>query len=900
VTWLGRLLRRRRLEEELDAELRDHVERQVADHVAAGMTEAEARRRANLDLGGFEQTKEHCRDARGTRYLDDLAQDVRYGCRVLRKSPVFTFVAVASLALGIGANTAIFTLVDSLILRSLPVRDPRRLVLLEGGSWTNPIWEQIRGRQHELFERVGAFSDTRFDLARGGQAEFAEGFFASGGFFEVVGVPAILGRTLSPEDDARNGGPGGPVAVISYGFWQRRFGGAADAVGRTLPLNGVPFTIVGVTPPSFFGPTVGRSFDVAVPIGMVDRVQQTGVGSVLDGRSFWWLEILGRLKPEQTVEGATQALRGVQPQIREATLPTDWRPQDVEQYLRQSPFTLVPAASGFSEIRGQYQRPLLVIMGVVVLVLLVACANLASLLLARANTRRRELSARLALGASRRRLARQLLTESFLLALPGAALGLAFGHWGSRLLVEQIAVQGGPGTGSPVSLDLSLHWRVLLFTLAVTLLTVLLFGVAPAVRAGGASAYDAIKQQSRSVAGEAGGVLSGPLVVTQIALSVVLVFAAVLFLRTFSHLAHRDLGLESEGILLVNLDAQRSPASPAQRGALFLRAGEAVAALPGVAEAAISFVNPLSGMGWNQMFEVRGVPPPADRERSAWVNAVTPGWFRTYGTPVLAGRDFEAHDRDGAPPVALVNEAFARRFLGGENPVGRVLLREGSPTRRPPPLEVVGLVKDTVYRSPRDSMEPIVYLALTQRTEDEMWPFATLGVRSVARSPALLTKDITAAVSDVDGSLSVTFKLLSEQVGAGLMRERIVAWLSGFFGGLALLLAGIGLYGVTSYAVSRRRAEIGVRMALGAQASRVVRMVLGRALHLVALGIVIGSAASLWMARFVGSLLFGLETTDPMTLIGAAGALLAVGLLAAGLPARRASRIDPAQVLREG
>jgi predicted permease len=331
-----------------------------------------------------------------------------------------------------------------------------------------------------------------------------------------------------------------------------------------------------------------------------------------------------------------------------------------------------------------------------------------------------------------------------------------------------------------------------------------------------------------------------------------------------------------------------------------LRAGEAVAALPGVAKAAISFVNPLSGMGWNQRFEVRGVRPPADRERSTWVNAVSPGWFRTYGTPVLAGRDFEAHDRDGAPPVALVNEAFARRFLGGENPVGRVLLREGSPTRRPPPVEIVGLVKDTVYRSPRDPMDPIVYLALTQRTGDEMWPFATLGVRSVAGSPALLTKGITAAVSDVDGSLSLTFKLLSEQVGAALMRERIVAWLSGFFGGLALLLAGIGLYGVTSYAVSRRRAEIGVRMALGAQASRVVRMVLGRALHLVALGIVIGSAASLWMARFVGSLLFGLETNDPVTLIGAAGALLAVGLLAAGLPARRASRIDPAQVLREG
>jgi predicted permease len=711
----------------------------------------------------------------------------------------------------------------------------------------------------------------------------------------VVGVPAILGRTFTLEDDRRGGGPHGPVAILSYAFWQRRFGGSADAVGCTLVLNGVPFTVVGVTPPSFFGPTVGRSFDVAVPIGMVDRVQQTG-RNWLDGRSMWWLEILGRLRPGQTIDGATRVLRSIQPQIREATVP-DWSPRDRELYLRESPLTLVAAATGFSGIRGQYERPLLTVMGVVVLVLLIACANVAGLLLARASARRQELGARLALGASRRRVARQLLTESLLLAVPGGVLGLALARWGSLLLVHGIAGGGGPGAGAPVSLDLSLHWRVLLFTLVVTLVTALLFGVAPAFRAGRLSPRDAVHPRDRGVAGEGRRALGGPLVVAQVALSLVLVFAAGLFLRTFSRLAGRDLGLESDGILLVQLDAQRSPVPPERRGGLFTRAQTAVAALPGVASAAVSRMNPVSGQGWNAGLEVEGHPPPSGRERMAWMNAVTPGWFGTYGTPVLAGRDFDEGDREKAPPVAIVNEAFARRFLGGRNPVGRVLLREEPGGRRSPPLEVVGLVKDTVYRSARDPMEPIVYLPLNQLTDTG--PFATLAVKAAAASPALLTRSVAAALGGVDPRLSLTFRLFSDQVGASLMREQMVAALSGFFAGLALLLAAIGLYGVTAYGVSRRRAEIGVRMALGAEAAGVVRLVLGRTLRLVLVGMLIGGAVSLWAARFVGSLLFGLEPRDLPTLAAAAAVLAGVSFLAAFLPARLAARIDPAEVLRE-
>jgi putative ABC transport system permease protein len=897
VTWLGRLLRGRRMERELDRELSDHIERQTAGYVAAGLGAAEARRRALLEFGGIEQTKEECRDARGTRLASDLAQDLRYGLRVLRKSPGFTFVAIASLALGIGANTAIFTLVDSLLLRALPVRDPGQLVRLEGGSWTNPIWEEIRERRHELFENAAAFWGTRLDLASGGEARFAEAILASGEFFDVLGVPALLGRTFTRDDDRHGGGASGPVAVISYAYWQRQYGGQADAVGRSLTLNGVPFTIVGVTPMGFFGPTVGRGFDVAVPIGMVDRVQPNGTRSWLEGRSSWWLDIVARLKSGQTLEAATQLLRAVQPQIREATLPSNWRPQDLEKYLREQPFALAPATTGFSDIRGEYRRPLLTVMGVVGLVLLIACANLASLLLARANGRRQELAARLALGASRQRLARQLLAECLLLALPGALLGLAVAQWGSRLLVRQIATQSGL-----VTLDVSLHWRVLLFTLAVTLATALLFGVAPALRASRFSPHDAIRPQGRGVAGEGPAAVGGPLVVAQVALSLVLVFAAGLFLRTFSHLASQDLGLDDSQVLVVRLNAQRCSVGAGQLSALFGGASEQAAAVPGVAHATVSLIEPLSGQGWNERFVVPGGPVLSDRDQLSWVNAVTPGFFATYGTRLVAGRDFDARDRAGAPLVGVVNEAFVRRFIGGEhpNPIGRVVEREGPPGQPAIPFEIVGLVHDAVYGSPRDPIEPTVYVAIAQLGQDESWPVASLAVRGSTGSPSLLIRPIAEAMGRVDPKLSLTFRLFSDQVGASMRRERIVAMLSGFFGFLALFLAGLGLYGVTSYAVIRRRTEIGVRMALGADAAGVVRLVLGKVGLLLGLGIALGALISLWLSRFVEGLVFGMPPRDPATLVGAAAVLVAVGLLAAGLPARRASRIDPATVLREG
>ncbi|HJY34165.1 MAG TPA: ABC transporter permease, partial [Vicinamibacterales bacterium] len=474
MTWWRRLFSRDRLDSELDRELSDHIERQVAEFVRGGMTEGEARRRARLSFGGDVQIAEACRDARGTRWVEDIVQDIRYSIRILLRSPAFALVAILSLALGIGANTAIFSIVNSLLLRSLPVRAPEQLVILEGGSWTNPIWEQIRDHHAGLFGGAAAWGEDRFDLASGGVSNSVDGLWTSGNFFDVLGTPSILGRTFGPDDDRRGGGPAGPVAVISYKFWQRHYGGAAAAIGRPLTINRVTFTVIGVTGPEFVGPIVGRSFDVAVPLG--DEPLVRGKESFLDERSAWWLDILVRMKPGQTIEQATLALRGTQPQIRQATLP-NWDAQGLKEYLG-TPFVLQPAAGGSSQFRNQYREPLLIILAIVGLVLLIACANIANIMLARANARRHELGLRIALGASRWRIARQLLTESMLLSVLGAALGLVFAAWGSALLVAQLTT-----FRENVFLDISLDWRVMAFTAGVAITTALLFGMVPAFRA---------------------------------------------------------------------------------------------------------------------------------------------------------------------------------------------------------------------------------------------------------------------------------------------------------------------------------------------------------------------------------------------------------------------------------
>ena len=662
-------------------------------------------------------------------------------------------------------------------------------------------------------------------------------------------------------------------------------------IGRSLSLNRVSFTIIGVTTAAFTGPVTGRVFDVAVPLGAESLVR--GKESFLDERSTWWLDIMARLKPQQTIEDATVALRGVQRQIRQATLP-DWEPSELKNYLGD-PFELVPGAGGAPQFREQYRQPLLILMVTVGLVLLIACANIANLMLARANARRHELSLRRAMGASASRLARQLLTESLLLAFAGATAGLAFATWGSRLLVAELST-----FRQTVFVDVSLDWRALAFTMAVTVGTALLFGLTPALRASRVDPGEALKEQGRTVAGERHRMLGQPLVVAQVALSLVLLVGAGLFIRTFVTLTHQNLGFDPDGLLILGVDVQRTGVLPDERPALYARIEDGVRGVPGVTNAAISMIRPLSGMGWNNMVEVPGGRAVAGRDRSVWLNGVSPNWFATYRVTLIAGRGFAESDRSGAPPVAIVNRAFATKFLGAANPIGRVVRRVGMGERgKPQPdLQIVGLVETTPYKELRESGPAIVYMPLAQA--DATWPSQTLTVRASLSNPALLTRSVAAAVASIDRNVSLTFLPLTEQMDSMVVRERVLAILSGFFGALALLLAGIGLYGVTSYSVSRRRTEIGVRMALGADAAAVVRLVMTRLAVLLSAGIALGAVASLWASKFVGALLYGLEPNDPTTLVTAALVLTTVAALAAWLPARRAAAIDPARVLREG
>jgi predicted permease len=703
----------------------------------------------------------------------------------------------------------------------------------------------------------------------------------------------MLGRMLTEADDRRGGGPDGPVAVISYGFWQRHFGGAADTIGKPLILERVSFTIVGVSPPEFFGTSVGQSFDVAIPIGTEPLIR--GKESSLDRRTNWWLDVMVRLKPNQSVEAATAALRGVQPQIRAATLPAEYPDEAKQSYLKE-PIALVSASTGSSFLRTRYQRPLLTIMVVVALVLLIACANIANLLLARASARRHEMSVRLALGASRLRLTRQLLVESLVLSGAGALAGLAFAFWGSRLLVAQLST-----STSHVFLDLAIDWRMLGFAATVAMVTAVLFGTAPALRATSVAPNEALKERGRGGAGETRFGLGNALVVVQVALSLVLLVAAGLFVRTFSSLAGLDLGFNRAPVLVASVNARGLQLDPPLRPALFERLRLAAASAPGVASAAVSAVTPVSGSTW--MFgvdSIDGVPVPTDRPAAAsvYVNLVSPDWFATYGTRLIAGRDIAVTDTANSANVIVVNEAFARKFLKGQNPIGHRAWQRGSPTRPAVDREIVGYVADAVYRSLRDPVPATMYLPIPQQPEPPS--SMAISVRSAGEPPSRLIRSVAEALTRTNGDVAITFRPLAEQVEASLIQERLVAMMSAFFGGLALLLAGLGLYGVTSYAVNRRRTEIGIRMALGAAPAGVVGLVLRRVAVLVGLGVVVGGAVSLWAAKFVANLLYGLPPRDLLTLVAAALVLMSIGALAGWLPARRASRLDPARVLREG
>ena len=899
--------RRRRSDDDFREEVNAHLDLDTDRLIAEGMSPELAKAAARRAFGNVARVQERFYESRRILWLDHARQDFIYALRSFVHNPGFALVVVVTLALGIGANTAIFSLVNSLLLRPLPVRNPEQLVVVVDPSrgldlpasvpnllsfmWNYPMWVQIRQRP-QLFDGAFGYFYSRFNLSSGGETEFVDGLYASGRFFETLGVAAIRGRTLTDSDDQRGGGASGPAAVISHSFWQRRFGGASDVMGRTLHVDRVPFTIVGVLMPGFTGPVAGRAPDVVIPIGTVSLVRGP---EFLDRAGINWITITARLKPGQTLDAATAALRGVQSQIREASLPP--RSQNPDAYLK-NPLALLPAGRGnpLAPQRVRAERPLLTMQMAVVLVLMIACANIANLMLARGVARQHEMSVRLALGASRWRLMRQLSVESLLLASVGAVCGFMLAQWGTRLLVQFFST--GPYA---LALDLAPDGRVLAFTAGITIAASVLFGVVPARRATRVQPIESLTEQRLSVVGTRLRLATG-LVVTQVALSLVLVVSGGLLIRTYSNLATLDLGFEPTGVLVVDLAALKANVPPANRIVVFEEVRRAVAAVPGVASAAIADLIPVGGSAMAGDVEVSGVSATRGRGET-FINRVSSGWLSLYRTPVVSGRDFTDADRAGAERVAIVNRTFARKFLDGANPLGRVVRQlQGPPNHAPMEWHIIGVTSDAVYASLRAPVPPTMYLAFNQIDEDLLAvaapAFASLSVRAAAVPPTTLTHSVAAAIANVNPNLDLTFRPLSDVVSGSITLERTLAILSGFFGALSLLLAVVGIYGITSYSVNRRRAEIGIRMALGAAPRLVVRQVLSRLLMLVGIGVAIGIATTLWASQFMAALLYGLGPRDPLTLMGAAIVLAVTGAMAGWVPAWRASRVDPMIALR--
>ena len=890
MSWFSRLrnqFRENAVSKEISKEMQFHLSEKVDDLIGAGMPPAAARREARRRFGSLAYQTERTRERDLIGWFDTATADIRYALRSLRSAPAFAAVAILSLGLGIGANTAIFSLINAVMLKSLPVSHPEELVAIhrgEGSVLTNPLWEAIRDRQ-DTFSGVLAFGSTDFNLTAGGEARRIDANWVSGDYFATLGVRPIAGRLIAKADDYR-GCPG--TVVLSDAFWQSRYSGDPAVVGKSITLDGRAFEIIGVADPRFFGVSVGEHPQAFVPICSEAIIR--GANSQLDHRSSWYLQLIGRPKPGLTREQINARFATIAPGILEATIPSNW-PADALKEYRRMVFSVLPAATGFSDVRVAYGKALYVLMAIVSVVLLIACANVANLLLARATARQREMAVRLALGAGRGRLARQLITESLLLAALGAALGLIFAWWGSHVLVRLLS-----RSDRVLSLDLGIDERVLLFTIGVTTVTGLLFGLVPAWRAGRVDPQAAMKAQGRGVAeGHRRFSMGKALVVAQVALSLVLIVGAGLLLGSWRKLATLDPGFRRDQILLIDADIRGAATPPELRLALHEQMLTALRALPGVRSASASQITPIATSTWNDLIRTDGFTPKSDEDAVVWANAVSDRYFATMGIPMLGGRDFDNRDTQTSAHVAIVNEAMAKKFFSTPAAVGRRFQKEvgGNWTA---PIEVVGVVGTTKYQSLRDSAQPIMYFPRAQ--ESAVAQYVSFELRT-SGLPIGIVPNATKAIAALSPRITLDFTTLDRRMAESLTLMRTIATLSGFFGALAVLLATIGLYGIMTYNVARRRNEIGVRIALGAERGRVVRMVLGEVSRVVIAGTLIGVGLSLGVTRLVASFLYGVTPTDFVTLGASVALLAAVGVAAAALPAWRASRLDPVAALRE-
>jgi putative ABC transport system permease protein len=871
-TWI----RRSAFEDEMRDEMCFHLDARAADLVRGGLSPADAARRARLEFGSIEKQKDEARASAGVRILDEAIGDVRYALRAFARNKGFAAAAIATLALGIGANTAIFTLVDALILRTLPVSRPEQLLQLrlasaqdtEGdASFSYPMIQALDG-ERDLFAGVAGFSVFSLSTGRGDTLRRVHAAAVTGAFYDTLGLRPAAGRLLTREDDV----VGAPlVAVASFSYWQHELAGNPAAVGSTIRVDGIPVDIVGVSPRGFTGANVGAVADLTVPVAAVARLSPNSAPLLGPGNS--WLRVLARPRAGVAQPQLMARVAAAWPRIAGAAIDPRWsaiRKDSIEKAIVR----FSPGATGWTYLRELYVTPLRILMAAVSLVLLIACANVASLLLARASSRRREIAVRLAIGASRARVVRQLLVESLMLALVGAACAIALASAGSRLLVDMIGDAAGH-----VVFDLAPDWRVIAFTTVIASLTALLFGAAPALHATASGVGLALKEDAR--AGTARLRLLPSLVAVQVALSLVLLIGAGLFVRTLRNLQTLDSGFRPEGVLFVEFERapERLPA-----GTL-----DAVRAIPGVVSASLVTQTPLSGSTWSEPIVPAGQALP-ERDTAVVIGAA-PGFFTTIGTALLSGRDFsDADSRDGAA-VAIVNQRYADTYLAHASPIGRYLAAAINGVKRD--LEVVGVVRAANTGSLRDRPPPTVYVPYAQVPGSTSTNVIVRAAAS-AELPAALRRTL----QPLAPLTPLEVRVLSEQVRDAVARERLMAALATAFGILALGLAAVGIYGLLTYAVARRTREIGIRLALGAPRGGVIALMLRGAQVPLAIGIAVGVPVAWVGSRAIESMLFGLKATDTAAIGAALVILLAVAHLAAWLPARRAARVDPLIALR--
>jgi predicted permease len=834
--------------------------------------------------------------------MTTFLQDLRFGFHMLVKNPAFTAMAVLSLALGIGANAAIFTLLDAILLKQLPVKQPQELFFVQYGEPGQKPSSNVSLAAFEQLKKQESISDacffnytTRLNVSSAGSSEVVEGQMVSGSFFKTLGINPIAGRVILDSDDEASSQN---VAVLSDRYWESRFGRNASVVGQQLVVNNVPFTVVGVTPPEFFGTIVGNAPDVFLPSITGERIIPGRSRSRSGSLAF----VLARLKPGVN---AQQAAAQITLLLQRVTLENGaGLSAEEQQEIQQTNVRFLPASQGFNALRQRYSKPLQLLMAGVGLVLLITCANVANLMLTRATGRRREIAVRFAMGANRLRVIRQLLTEGLLIALIGGAIGLLLASWGSRFLLTIVSSGRNPiSAGAALSVNLPVDLRILLFTFGVSLLALLVFGLAPALRATQFDLSSTLKD-TRHVAGLKRFTFTNVLVIGQLAMSLTLLVGAGLFVRSLAKLRAVDLGFKRENVLLFAVDPQLIHYERSQIGPLYKQMLQRIAVVPGVHSVSLGRQGLLSGGGTQGSIKVPGHTPPEDENKFRQVNGdvewnapylgqVGPRYFETLGTSIISGRDFNERDDETAPKVAVVNEAFARYYFGDESPIGRAIDRGEEDGGL---AEIVGVVKDAKTNDIRERTPRTLYVPFLQ--DPSSWRETIFEVRTDI-DPLAAATSIRRELQGVNPNLPVfRFRTLEDQVDESLGQERLVTTLASLFGGLAVVLASLGLYGVMSYAVSQSTHEIGIRMALGAQQSHVLGLVVKNGMTLTLIGVALGLLGAFSLTRLISSLLFDVTATDPLTLVCVSLFLSLVALIACYVPARRATKVDPLEALR--